>query len=333
MNSTDPDSKYMERALTLASRGLGLVSPNPMVGAVIVDGAGRIVGEGYHHLYGGPHAEVNAVNSVAEADRRLLKDCTVYVTLEPCSHHGKTPPCADLLVEKQFRRVVIGTRDPFAKVDGTGELKLRDAGIEVRTGVLEMECRSLNARFFTAHLNKRPFVTLKWAQSADGHMDGARSVGEKAYRFSTPTGMALVHRLRSLHDAIGIGSGTALADSPLLNVRLWNGKNPRKAIFDRRGRLGAPTSDIARLLSELYDDGVTSILIEGGPTLLNSFIERGLWDLARVEVSPVRLGAAGMAKAPSPPTPPFMTETMGRNQIFYYSNNRLVNPFFVKHAL
>ena len=327
------DAVYMNRALQLARAGLGSVSPNPMVGAVIVTPEGRIIGEGYHRRCGEAHAEVNAVKSVAKADEHLLKESSVYVTLEPCSHYGKTPPCADLLVDKRFKRVIVGATDPFEKVSGRGIALLRSAGIEVTTGVLEDRCKSLNARFFTAHTFQRPFITLKWAQSSDGFMDIVRDDDEKAFRFSTPTTNMLVHRLRAHHDAIAVGSGTMLADTPLLNVRQWIGDNPRRIVFDRRGRVGKPTGDIPEVLSQLYKEGITSVFVEGGSTILQSFINEGLWDLARVEVSPEKLASRGVAKSPSIGVQPFRSARVGANAIYYYSNNPLVNYYFIENGL
>ena len=221
------DEKYMRRALELAAHGELDASPNPMVGAVIVDASGRIIGEGWHRRCGEGHAEVNAVASVA--DQEALKDSTMYVTLEPCSHYGKTPPCAELIVRTGIPRVVIGTLDPFAKVSGRGVARLREAGVEVEVGMLEKECQELNRKFMTAHRCRRPYVTLKWAQSADGFIDG---------HISTPLNSMLVQRLRATHDAILVGSGTALADNPALDTRLYAGKSPVKVVLDRRGRVG-----------------------------------------------------------------------------------------------
>lgn len=296
------DEKYMRRALELARHGELDASPNPMVGAVIVDSSGRIIGEGWHRRCGEGHAEVNAVASVK--DSSLLRDATMYVTLEPCSHYGKTPPCADMIVEKGIPRVVIGTLDPFAKVSGRGVAKLLAAGIEVETGMLERECRELNRKFMTAHRLHRPYITLKWAQSADGYIDG---------HISTPLTSVAVHKLRATHDAILIGSGTALADNPTLTTRNFAGKSPLKIVLDRRRRL---TPDM-RLFSEgetvvmtdhanlsevvewLYSRGVTSVLVEGGAEILKSFIGENLWDEIRVEVSPEAID--GNVKAPSLP--------------------------------
>lgn len=323
----------MQRALELARCGLGSTSPNPMVGAVIVSDDGRIIGEGWHRKYGGPHAEVNAVNSVSDEDRHLLPCSTIYVTLEPCAHYGKTPPCALLLVKERFRRVVVGATDPFAKVNGRGLTILREGGCQVDTGVLDKESRSLNARFFTAHTLHRPFVTLKWAQSIDGYMDHKRQPSEGAMRFSDRTGQTLVHRLRANHDAIAVGAGTVIADRPRLDVRLWHGQNPRRVIVDRHGLVGQATADFLEMLKMLYDQGVTSVLVEGGAKLLRSIIADGLWDLARVEVAPISLGNRGDASAPTIGCIPVATRTVGTNQLYYYSNNQLVNTYFIENGL
>lgn len=283
------DEKYMRRALELAAHGELDASPNPMVGAVIVDASGRIIGEGWHRRCGEGHAEVNAVASVA--DQEALKDSTMYVTLEPCSHYGKTPPCAELIVRTGIPRVVIGTLDPFAKVSGRGVARLREAGVEVEVGMLEKECQELNRKFMTAHRCRRPYVTLKWAQSADGFIDG---------HISTPLNSMLVHKLRATHDAILVGSGTALADNPALDTRLYAGKSPVKVVLDRRGRVGNDLrmfsegetvvmrdySSLADAMERLYERGITSVLVEGGATLHRSFIEDNLWDEIRIEVSP-----------------------------------------------
>lgn len=282
------DEKYMRRALELAAHGELDASPNPMVGAVIVDASGRIIGEGWHRRCGEGHAEVNAVASVA--DQEALKDSTMYVTLEPCSHYGKTPPCAELIVRTGIPRVVIGTLDPFAKVSGRGVARLREAGVEVEVGMLEKECQELNRKFMTAHRCRRPYVTLKWAQSADGFIDG---------HVSTPLNSMLVHKLRATHDAILVGSGTALADNPALDTRLYAGKSPVKVVLDRRGRVGNDLrmfsegetvvmrdySSLADAMERLYERGITSVLVEGGATLHRSFIEDNLWDEIRIEVS------------------------------------------------
>lgn len=315
----------MARALQLARRGEGYVSPNPMVGAVIVCD-GRIIGEGYHRRYGSGHAEVNAVASVA--DSLLLRRSTVYVTLEPCAHYGKTPPCAELLVKCGVRRVVVGTVDPFAKVSGRGIDILRRAGIEVTVGVLEKECRELNRKFMTAHSLHRPFILLKWACSADGYLDRKRSHTERPEAFSTAATSVLVHRLRTEYDAVAVGAGTVLADNPSLTVRHCAGRSPRVVVFDRHG-LVSPQSGVIRpgtiyfssvartdmpqeveafygettlqeKLGLLYGCGITSLMVEGGASLIRKFTDSSLWDSARIEVGQDALGDNGAARLPIP---------------------------------
>lgn len=286
----------MRRALELARHGELDASPNPMVGAVIVGPNGDIIGEGWHRRHGEGHAEVNAVASVA--DKSLLRDATMYVTLEPCSHYGKTPPCAAMIIREGIPRVVVGCLDPFEKVSGRGVNMLREAGVEVVTGCLEAECVALNRKFMTAHRLRRPYVTLKWAESADGYIDG---------HISTPLTSMLVHRLRATHDAILVGSGTVLADNPSLDTRLFAGRSPLRVILDRRGRVGdwgqkdntvvyTDYDSLIEVLSDLYARGVTSLLVEGGAQVLTSFIACGLWDAIRIERGPVNIG--GNVKAP-----------------------------------
>lgn len=277
------DFKYMRRALQLARLGEGLVSPNPMVGAVIVAADGRIIGEGYHHRYGGPHAEVCAVNSVREADRHLLKGSTIYVTLEPCSHYGKTPPCAKLIIDTGIPRVVVGSADPFPEVSGRGINMLRDAGVEVVENVLRDECDALNVRFLTAHRLRRPWIQLKWAQSTDGYMAGIDEEG-KPYpiQFSTPVSSVWMHRRRSMVDAIMVGRNTLEIDHPRLDCRLWPGNAPRRV---------KPRHDLEEQMRELYKDGITSLMVEGGPTLLQSFINLRLYDDIKIETAGKKLGA------------------------------------------
>lgn len=313
------NEKYMRRALQLAALGNGSVSPNPMVGAVIV-ADGKIIGEGFHRRYGGPHAEVNAVNSVVDCDLPLLENSTLYVTLEPCSHYGKTPPCSRLIIEKHIPRVVVGCVDPFKKVSGRGVEMLREAGCEVVTGVLEEECRCLNAKFMTAHTLHRPYVLLKWAESSDRYMGLRRNDCDAPVRFSTPSTTVLVHKLRSEYDAIMVGTNTVIVDNPSLTVRKWSGRNPVRVTVDRHGVIpsgsrifsseaqtvvfvgaGAVASECRITVPEdadsldficnrLYGMGVTSLLVEGGAALLQAFIDRGLWDEVRVERSKAVLG-------------------------------------------
>ncbi len=332
---TDFDRKCMRRALQLARAGLGHTSPNPMVGAVIAAPDGRIIGEGWHRHFGGPHAEVNAVRSVREADLALLPQSTIYVTLEPCSHYGKTPPCAKMLCECRFRRVVIAAGDPNPKVSGRGVRMLRDAGITVDEGLMEKEARELNRAFMTSQILRRPFVTLKWAQSADGFMDARRSYGEGAYRFSIPLTSQLVHWRRALHDAIAVGARTVLADRPRLDVRLIEGQSPRPVVFDRHclispACLSQMRSDaividsdepLADVMHRLYADfGISSLLVEGGAGLLRSFLAAGLWDEAWVEVSHICLGHEGAVMAPAIAQLPEKTVIISHNSVNFYSH-------------
>ncbi len=328
----DFDIRYMRRAIQLAKSSMTDTHPNPNVGAVIV-ARGRIIGEGYHRRCGQPHAEVNAVASVAPDDRPLLAESTIYVTLEPCSHYGKTPPCARLIIDNGIPRVVIACGDPFDKVRGRGVAMLRDAGVEVVEGVLEDEARALNPRFFTAHTLHRPFIMLKWAQSADGFMDAVRHPDEPAFTFSSPLDSALVHRERALHDALLTTASTLLADNPRLDVRRWDGSDPKVVVIDRRGIIDAATASRLRLfaagtrpvfmltprplqlpgvenipitsdtplteiMSELYRRGITSIMTECGPRMLQSLIDAGLYDAVRVYTSPRTLGDRGTSPAP-----------------------------------
>lgn len=283
----------MWRALELAAMGEIGAHPNPMVGAVIVSPDGRIIGEGYHKKCGQAHAEVNAVAD-AESRGESLTDATIYVTLEPCAHYGKTPPCAKLLIDKKIPRVVIGMQDPFGKVDGKGIGMLREAGAEVTVlgGEVHRACRRLNRRFITAHTLKMPFVALKWAQSADGYIDRRRASTESPTPLSTTATRMAVHRYRSTFDAIAVGSTTELTDRPQLDARLWpDGRTPERVYFHR--------GDLREQLHELYSRGITSVLIEGGATLHRAFIDAGLWHELRVEISPLMLGSGvEAAKAP-----------------------------------
>lgn len=287
MNQTNIDEMYMRRCLQLAECGRQNAKPNPMVGAVIVSG-GRIIGEGYHVRCGEGHAEVNAFASVRAEDEHLLPEATIYVSLEPCSHYGKTPPCADLIVKKGVKRVVVGCVDPFAKVQGRGIERIREAGIEVTVGVLEAECRELNARFMTVNTLHRPYIILKWAQSANGFIDD----NFVPTMFSTPFTSMLSHKLRAENDAILVGGVTDVRDHPQLNVRHWSGKDPRRIV------LGGGKK-IAEVLAKLTEEGAQSLIVEGGAATHRSFIEAGLWDEIRVEVSP-RIVSGGTRAAQLP---------------------------------
>lgn len=290
---------YMRRALQLAENGAGFVSPNPMVGAVIVAPDGHIIGEGWHRRYGGPHAEVNAVNSVKPEDKSLIHESTIFVTLEPCSHYGKTPPCSKLLIEKGFHRVVIGMADPFREVSGRGIRMLREAGIEVVENVLEEECRYLNRRFVTAHTLNRPYIFLKWAQSADGFIAAVDASGSGiAVKLSNPVSAVEMHKERALYDAILVGSNTIVSDNPTLTTRLWPGHSPRPVLFNssnysqdsailkRDPIFLNPDISLHENMSILYSEyGITSIMIEGGRITLQQFINQNLYDEIRVETS------------------------------------------------
>lgn len=267
---------YMRRCLQLARNGMLNAKPNPMVGAVIVSADDRIIGEGYHVRCGEGHAEVNAFASVKPEDEHLLKESTIYVSLEPCSHYGKTPPCADLIISKGVRRCVCGCVDPFAKVQGRGIRKLRDAGIEVIVGVMEKECLELNRRFITFNTHCRPYIILKWAQSVNGFIDN----DFKAFTFSTPFTKMLSHKLRAENDAILVGRITDEREHPMLNVRAWHGNNPMRIVLTH-------DTDINEMLKELYSKNIQSMIVEGGAKTLNSFLDSGLWDEIRVETSPI----------------------------------------------
>jgi len=320
--------KYMQRCLDLALLGAGNVSPNPMVGAVIVH-ADRIIGEGYHQQYGQAHAEVNAVNQVlANFDNAedLLHDSTIYVSLEPCAHYGKTPPCADLLIRHRIPHVVVGCRDPFPQVDGKGIEKLKDAGIEVTLGVLENECRFLNRRFFTKVQQHRPYIILKWAQTADGFF---APDDNRQFWITGLESRKLVHQWRSEEDAILVGKNTAIIDNPQLNVRFGEGRSPKRVVIDRRLELShdlhlfdqsvetfvfneiktdvdgkvkyIALEDFDRyvpqyILYQLYLQDIQSLIVEGGAQTLNAFIEAGVWDEARVFTGEVSLNSG--IKAP-----------------------------------
>ncbi|AZQ64537.1 bifunctional diaminohydroxyphosphoribosylaminopyrimidine deaminase/5-amino-6-(5-phosphoribosylamino)uracil reductase RibD [Flammeovirga pectinis] len=311
----------MKRALHLATLGKGNVSPNPMVGAVIVHND-RIIGEGYHQKYGQPHAEVNAVASVSKEDLMLLNDAEMYVTLEPCSHYGKTPPCADLLVKHNFNKVYVCNLDPNPLVAGRGIKKLEDAGIKVETRILESEGLEINKRFFKAMTKKKPFVLLKYAQTSDGFV--ARENFDSKW-ISNPLSRQLVHKMRAEEDAILVGTNTAKYDDPALNVRAWAGKDPLRVVIDRSRKLDdklklfdtsirticytlefdeekenlafIPLNKetfIEDMLVDLFSKGVHSIIVEGGSTILKEFIDRKLWDEAHVFTSSTSAFGSGI---------------------------------------
>ena len=300
------DEKYMRRCLQLARNGQQNAKPNPMVGAVIVSADGRIIGEGYHVRCGEGHAEVNAFASVSAVDEPLLKEATIYVSLEPCSHYGKTPPCADLIIQKGVRRAVVGCVDPFAEVKGRGIRKLRDAGIEVEVGVLEKECEALNRRFFTFHREQRPYIILKWAQTANGFIDDHF----KPIQISNDFTKMLSHKLRAEEDAILVGRVTDERDKPQLTVREWSGANPKRLIIDRAHPLN---------LESLHAHQIQSLIVEGGAKTLQSFIDKGLWDELRVETN-LGMTVTDGTRAPQIPATAEVRETIrdGVNQLVCY---------------
>lgn len=298
----DFDISMMRRCLELAKLGMGHTAPNPMVGAVIVH-EGKIIGEGYHHRYGEAHAEVNAIRSVKDVE--LLKSSTIYVSLEPCSHYGKTPPCADKIIEMGIPRVVVGSTDPHDKVNGKGIEKLRNAGSEVVTGVLEEECDFLNRRFFTYHRQHRPYIILKWAQTEDGYMDIDRNLNpDGKYWITRPETGVLVHKWRSEEQAILIGYNTYRNDRPQLTTRHYPGNSPKRYIMARQPERLTPIEgftllpdDLPTAIERLYNERILSVIVEGGRKTLDQFIGAGLWDEARILTAPVRWGAGTPAPA------------------------------------
>lgn len=325
------DEFYVQRCLQLAANGIGNVSPNPMVGAVIVCD-GKIIGEGYHRAYGQAHAEVNAINNVR--DKHLLERSTIYVSLEPCSHYGKTPPCSQLIIDSKIPKVVIGTLDPYFEVSGRGVKMLTAAGIDVQIGVLEEDCRELNKYFFTYQEYKRPYVILKWAQTKDRFIDRLRVQGGDVppARISNEKSRILVHKIRSEVSAIMVGTNTAILDNPSLTTRFWSGNNPIRIVLDRDLRIphdyqlfdgsvetivftekdldamhivkpklafikvSFDENLIGSILTELYNRQINSVLVEGGTFLLESFIRNKAWDEAYIETADIVFGEG--VKAP-----------------------------------
>lgn len=345
---TDADLKYMQRCLDLASNGLGYVAPNPMVGSVLVHGE-TVIGEGYHRNWGGKHAEANAIESVV--DKSLLSESTLYVNLEPCSHHGKTPPCVDLIISYGIKRVVVACVDPYHKVSGRGIQTLRDHGCNVHVGLLNKEATLLNRRFMVYHQKRRPYIVLKWAQTVDGFIDIIRHKDSEA----RPTWItseklrALVHKWRSEEAAIMVGTNTARLDNPHLNLRSWYGKPPVRVVIDRNGSLSPTLSlfdgqqqtlvfnrireeqhrnvsyirissvdddNLHDVLHRLHQMGIQSILVEGGRSLLQSFIDQHLWDEARVLVGPQFFGSGCRAPLIGDRTP--QQVILGKETFFWF---------------
>ncbi|MBD3582734.1 bifunctional diaminohydroxyphosphoribosylaminopyrimidine deaminase/5-amino-6-(5-phosphoribosylamino)uracil reductase RibD [Flavobacterium selenitireducens] len=326
---------YMERCLQLAANGLGMTYPNPIVGSVIVH-EGKIIGEGWHRKSGEAHAEVNAVNSVK--DKSLLKKATIYVTLEPCSHFGKTPPCCDLIIANEIPNVVVGCVDPNEKVAGKGVAKLLAAGKNVIVGILENKCIELNRRFFTFQNKKRPYVILKWAQSRDGFLGPTAKDDAKPVWLTNSHSRQIVHKWRTQEHAILVGTQTAIDDNPALTARDWFGKNPIRIVLDRSQRIPkenhifdnqaktiafseAPLNGVetevvtfdenlaARLCKGLSGRDIQSVIVEGGSRLLQTFIDAGIWDEARVFKSDIVLGDGTKA-------PVFAQDPLQRHNIF-----------------
>ena len=345
----------MQRCIQLAQSAAGYVAPNPMVGAVLVY-ENRIIGEGYHQQYGGPHAEVHCINSVKEADRHLIPQSTIYVSLEPCAHFGKTPPCADLIIEKKIPHVVIGCRDPFKQVDGKGVEKLQAAGIQVTMNVLEQESKTLNKRFITFHKEHRPYIVLKWAQTANGEIAG--EAGGERLLISNEFSNRLVHKWRSEEAAILVGTNTALLDDPSLTTRLWKGANPLRLVIDMDLRLPSNlqlfnkqvktivfnslkheeqdnllyyqvTHDVNlvhQIVHALYQLKVQSVLVEGGAQLLQSFIDEGLWDEIRTITNNELVVPNGL------PAPRMQTgQLLKQGSLFSDTLHYFVNPQTLVH--
>jgi diaminohydroxyphosphoribosylaminopyrimidine deaminase/5-amino-6-(5-phosphoribosylamino)uracil reductase len=336
--------KFMRRCLQLASYGSGFVAPNPMVGCVIVCD-NQVIGEGYHKLFGGPHAEVNAFARVEQ--KELLSESTVYVSLEPCSHQGKTPPCTDLLVSNNVKRVVIGCRDSNPVVSGKGIERLKRAGIEVIEGVLEEECRQLNKRFFTFHERRRPYVVLKWAQTLDGFIDRVRNEEKKGINWvSSELTKTLVHKWRSEEQSILVGRNTIINDNPSLTVREYDGQNPIRIVIDSQLQISqelniysneAPTlvfnriknekkenvewikipeTSTSYILEELYKRDISSVFVEGGSRTLQYFIIDNVWDEARVIVGNTKFGDG--VKAPIINKIPSDSFKFGEDRVYIY---------------
>ena len=306
--------KYIKRCIELAKNGLGTTYPNPLVGSVIVYND-EIIGEGWHQKAGEPHAEVNAINSVK--DKSLLAKATIYVSLEPCSHFGKTPPCCDLIIAKKIPNVVIGTIDPFAKVAGNGIKRLLEAGKKVTVGILEDECNELNKRFFTFHNKKRPYIILKWAESQDGFIAPLSKDKQEPVWLTNLFSRQLVHKWRSEEQAILVGTKTVIDDNPSLTTRDWAGNNPIRIVLDQNNRISKEShifdnqaktilinndtinfnNNIAQeIVDFLFNEGIQSVIIEGGSKTLQTFIDANLWDEARVFKSNVTLNEG--VKAP-----------------------------------
>ena len=342
------NEKYIRRCIELARNGLGTTYPNPLVGSVIVYD-GKIIGEGWHKKSGESHAEVNAVKAVK--DKSLLKKATIYVSLEPCSHFGKTPPCCDLIIKNNIPNVVIGTVDPNVKVAGNGIKKLIEAGIHVTVGVLEEECNALNKRFFTFHKKKRPFIVLKWAESQDGFIAPTEKLEKKPVWITNQYSRQLVHKWRTEEQAILVGTQTAIDDNPKLNARDWSGKNPIRLVIDQNNRIEKNNHifdnqavtivfsksidtikkentifeilDFEKNIAEqivqiLYQHQIQSVIIEGGRQTLQTFIDANLWDEARVFVGSIKFKEG--TQAPTLAKNQFKKQSIGTDKLTQTKN-------------
>ena len=345
------DEKYMRQCIELAARGAGNTAPNPMVGAVIVC-ENQVIGQGFHERYGESHAEVNAINSVE--NKTLLEKSTIYVNLEPCSHYGKTPPCTNKIIESKIPKVVVGHEDPFPKVKGGGIKILRENGIEVITDILHDECAELNRRFFTFHEKKRPYILLKWAESADGFIDFCRNSDEKRLLISSDETMKLLHQLRAKESAILIGTNTALQDNPSLTIKSAEGKNPVRIVLDKKMKIPtdfrlfdnaaktivfteekADSHDniqyinidfnapiLSQIMSVLYQQNIISLMVEGGATLLNQFISAGLYDEVRIETALDVVVGKGVKSPEFDRKNPVEEKRYGNNLIRFFKKKR-----------
>lgn len=345
--SNDP-KQYMKRCLDLASNGLGKVAPNPMVGCVLVRN-GKVIGEGYHRAYGKPHAELIAIDSVQ--NKEGLKKATLYVNLEPCNHQGKTPACTDRILREKIPRVVIGNRDPNKEVTGKGIERLKQAGVEVDSGLLDSQCRKLNRRFFTFHRKKRPYIILKWAKTTDGFIAGREKWLSNQYS------RLFVHKWRSEEQVIMAGTGTIKKDNPQLTTRLWAGSSPLRIVvdknlelddnyhvFDRQAQTWIVNEKqekvdhhvkfvqlkfgddlLEDLLTLLHNHYYSSMIVEGGQKLLNTFIREGLWDEARVFIAPKYFGKG--LQAPRLPVGPSVENGVAGDRLLYFENPRNAGNF------
>ena len=342
--------KYMARCIQLAKNGLGTTYPNPLVGSVIVYND-KIIGEGWHYQAGQPHAEVNAIGSVK--DHSLLKEVTIYVSLEPCSHFGKTPPCSDLIIDKGIKKVVIGTIDTFAKVSGSGIQKLMNAGCDVVVGVMEKECLDLNKRFFTFYNKKRPYIILKWAETLDGYIAPNTSKKREPVWITNPYSQQLVHKWRSEEQAILAGSQTIISDNPKLTTRSWSGSSPVRITIDRSGKIpknsaildnsvqtiiitsedhkgeshqkltyqtiNNQSDTLSQICDILYKSGIQSVIIEGGSQTIQSFIDKNIWDEARVFSGNTTFGTG--IKAPELNASPISEQKILNDTLRIYRND------------